>query len=313
MAGRPKYGLGYASIVSSLLTEDRRIDNLISAQGWRGVGVYMYLLLRAYGDYGYFTEWCFADCATTARKMGGGVSATHVQEAIYSCVQNGLFDKRLLETWGILTNTDIQEAYLSTVKRRRLKVFWVPEYWLLEEKPPCDSLVPCGQNKNQCSDNAQNHNDNGDNHNDNAPVRVMGKSNISTTTTTSSKLEIGARHESQIPLLLSSEEIEARQKKYGPALGQWEDVIGRLLTAFELEDVCALVNEYGGQWVIDAMRVAGEAGKSSLRFVKGVLNNWKTDGREAKKPAQSDVNVYGKAEQILAERRAKRAAEKGSV
>lgn len=288
MPGKPKYGLRYASIFSGLLDEDRRIDKLISSQGWRGVGIYMYLLLRAYGDYGYFTEWSFADCATTARKMGGGVSATQVQEAISCCVQVGLFDKGLLDTWGILTNTDIQEAYLAIVKGRRLKVFWRAEYWLLAEKPPAGSLVPCGQNENKCSDNAHNRSENDDNHSENAPVKVIGKSNIATTTTTSSKLESGARHE---PSLLSSEEIEERQEKYGDSIGQWEQVLARPLSPFELDDICGLVNEYGGQWVMDAMRVAGEANKLSLRFVKGVLNNWQTEGRDAKKPAVGDEDL----------------------
>lgn len=75
----------------------------MDAQGWRGVGIYMYLLLRAYGGRGYYTEWCFADCATTARKMGGGVSAKNVEEAMRCCTQVGLWDKRLLEEWGIYT------------------------------------------------------------------------------------------------------------------------------------------------------------------------------------------------------------------
>jgi len=288
MARTPKYGLCYASIFSGLLSDDRRIDKLISSQGWHGVGVFMYLTLQAYGDYGYFTEWCFADCATTARKMGGGISAKQVEEAICCCVQAGLFDKGLLDTWGILTNTDIQEAYLVVAKARRLKVFWKPEYWLLAEKPPAGSLVPCGQNEN--------------NHSDNANVKVIGKSNTSTTTTTSSKLESGAReNQSSLSLsVLSDEEIEERQKKYGDAIDHWDKILARLLTPFELGDICALVDEYGGHWVVDAMSVAGRASRPKLNYVQGTLNRWKTDGRDAKKPAMSNSGAAESEEAIRA-------------
>jgi len=187
---------------------------------------------------------------------------------------------------------------LAVAKARRLKVFWKPEYWLLAEKPPAGSLVSCGQNENNHSDNAHKHSGNSDNHSDNDDVKVISKSNISTTTTTSSKLESGAR-ENQSSLsssVLSDEEIEERQKKYGDAIGQWEKILARPLTPFELGDICALVDEYGGQWVVDAMSVAGRAGKPKLNYVQGTLNKWKTDGRDAKKPAE---DRDGRWERIL--------------
>ena len=316
MAGILQEGLHFASIPVTIFDNDARIDRLLDAQGWRGVGVYMYLLLRAYGGRGYYTEWCFADCATTARKMGGGVSAKNVEEAMRCCTQVGLWDKRLLEEWGILTSIDVQQNYLIAAKKARRKVRIVSEYWLLEEKPPLNSLVSCTKNENECNKNADKCSKDENECNKDDPSMVCIYDMYSTTTTTTSSMLEGERQNTGSLLSsapLTDEEMEELQRKYGDSIGQWENVLGRPLTPFELEDVCALVNEYGGQWVIDAMRVAGEAGKSSLRFVKGVLNNWKTDGRKAKKPAQSDVNVYGKAEQILAERRAKRAAEKGSV
>lgn len=305
MAGIVQEGLHFASIPVTIFDNDARIDRLLDAQGWRGVGVYMYLLLRAYGGHGYYTEWCFADCATTARKMGGGVSAKNVEEAMRCCTQVGLWDKRLLEEWGILTSVDVQQNYLIAAKKARRKVRIVSEYWLLEEKPPLNSLVSCTKNENECSKNADKCSKDEDKCNKDDPSMVCIYDMYSTTTTTtSSKLESGPQHESQIPLLLSSEEIEVRQKKYGAAIGQWEDVMGKLLTNFELESVCALVDEYGGQWVIDAMRVAGEAGRSSLRFVKGVLNNWKTEGREAKKPVpESNADRWAQIEQMAEAKR----------
>ena len=154
MAGIPQEGLYYASIPSNFFDNDARIDRLLDAQGWRGVGVYMYLLLRAYGSHGYYAEWCYADCATTARKMGGGISAKNVEEAMHYCIQVGLWDKRLLEEWGIITSIDIQQNYLIAAKKARHKVKIISEYWLLAEKPSSGSLVSCGKNAGNCGKNA---------------------------------------------------------------------------------------------------------------------------------------------------------------
>lgn len=312
-----KQGLDYFSFSVDLLN-DPKLRRPKMQYGYLAVMVYISLLSLLYRDKGYYIDYSDKDaviwCVLGDLQGKYCPSPETVAEVIAALVACGLFSDDLFQREIISSKRAQRTFYSATATRKTVDIDG--GIWLLTDTDMAElSVKHCYYLKthNQ-SINPANQSIIEANQSINKQSKVK-KSRVkeSTTTTTSSKLEIGARHESQIPLLSSSEEIEARQKKYGPALGQWEDVIGRLLTTFELEDVCALVNEYGGQWVIDAMRVAGEAGKSSLRFVKGVLNNWKTDGREAKKPAQSDVNVYGKAEQILAERRAKRAAEKGSV
>ena len=288
MAGIPQDGLLYASIPSTFFDNDPRIDKLLDAQGWRGVGVYLYLRLRACGSHGYYVEWCYADCATTARKMGGGISARQVEEAIRCCTQVGLYDGRLLEEWGVLTNIDIQQNYLEAIRRARRKVQIVSEYWLLAKDELTNSLVSWVKNAHECNING--HDCNKDDHkcyiND---PSMNGMNGMSSTTTTTNKLVSSASmHE---PLLLSSEDMEIRKKKYGPAINQWERIVARGLSAYELDKICELVNQYGGQWVIDAMAKAGDNGKQKLGYVQGVLSNWQTGGREAKKQEDTREDI----------------------
>ena len=73
--------------------------------------------------------------------MGGGISAKNVEEAMHYCIQVGLWDKRLLEEWGIITSIDIQQNYLIAAKKARHKVKIISEYWLLAEKPSSGSLL----------------------------------------------------------------------------------------------------------------------------------------------------------------------------
>ncbi len=79
MAGRSKKRIDYSGWSVDIFSNDTKIDKLLDAQGWEGFGVYFYLCQMAFGGEGYFYEWCYDLCATTARKMGGGVGAGTVK------------------------------------------------------------------------------------------------------------------------------------------------------------------------------------------------------------------------------------------
>lgn len=131
MAGRPpKRGIDYAGWSVDLFDNDTKIDKLLDAQAWDGFGVYFYLHQRTYGGDGYFYKWGYDDCASTARKMGGGIGSGTVKEAVDYCLQIGLFDKRLFDRWGVLTSRGIQKRYCMAIKDRDVKTVFA-EYWLL--------------------------------------------------------------------------------------------------------------------------------------------------------------------------------------
>lgn len=313
-----KQGLDYFYFSVDLLN-DPKLRRPKMQYGYLAPMVYLSLLSLLYRDKGYYID--YSDKDAIIWYVLGDLQGKYcpnpetVAEVIAALVACGLFSDDLFQREIISSRRAQRTFYSATATRKTVDIDG--SIWLLTDADMAElSVKHCYYLKTHNQPiNSVNQSINEVNQSINSQSKVKkSKEKERTTTTTSSKLESGAQHESQIPLLLSSDEIEARQKKYGAALGQWEDVTGRLLTNFELEDICALVDENGEQWVIDAMRVAGEAGKSSLRFVKGVLNNWKTEGREARKPNdESGGNVYSKAEQILAERRARRLAEKGGV
>lgn len=63
----------------------------------------------------------------------------------------------------------------------------------------------------------------------------------------------------------------------------YETNIGTL-TEYTKQELEALVADYGGTAiVVDAMRVAVQANKKSLRYTHGVLRNWHADGRNGNK------------------------------
>lgn len=143
MAGKPKKRIDYAGWSVDIFSNDTKIDKLLDAQGWTGFGIYFYLCQMAFGSEGYYYEWCYDLCATTARKMGGGIGAGTVKEAVDYCLRIGLFDKRLFDRWGVLTSRGIQKSYLVVLKsknRRGTQVY--TDYWLLDKNSEdCQGVV----------------------------------------------------------------------------------------------------------------------------------------------------------------------------
>ena len=133
MAGKPKKRIDYAGWSVDMFSNDSKMDKLLDAQGWIGFGIYFYLCQMAFGGEGYYYEWCYDLCASTARKMGGGVGAGTVKETVDYCFQIGLFNKGLFDRWGVLTSRGIQKSYLVVLKsknRRGTEIY--KEYWLLD-------------------------------------------------------------------------------------------------------------------------------------------------------------------------------------
>lgn len=147
MAGRlPKKGMDYSSWSVDLFDNDTKIDKLLDAQSWNGFGVYFYLCQRAYGSEGYFYQWSYDDCASTARKMGGGIGSGTVRETVGYCLQIGLFDKGLFDRWGVLTSRGIQKRYMAILKDRDVRKV-IAEYWLLQDSENCKGLIKVPLNR----------------------------------------------------------------------------------------------------------------------------------------------------------------------
>lgn len=145
MAGRPfKARIDYAGWSVDMFDNDTKIDKLIDAHGWIGFSVWFYLCQRAYGSDGYFYRWGFADGASTARKMGGGIGSGTIREVVGYCLQIGLFDNGVFDRWGVLTSRGIQRRYCVAAGERKVKTV-VAEYWLLSDEESAD-FIKCTLN-----------------------------------------------------------------------------------------------------------------------------------------------------------------------
>lgn len=172
MSGQPKQGIDYSGWSVDIFDGDKKIDKLLDAKGWKGFGVYFFLCQRAYKMNGYFYEWSYDDCATTARKMGGGINSGTVKETVDYCFQVDLFDRRLFDRWGVLTSRGIQRRFWTVLSKRRSKIVY-EEYWLLKPEE-CKGLVKVSLNDDvqPTNDDVQPTND------DSFPIKERKENNI---------------------------------------------------------------------------------------------------------------------------------------
>ncbi|RXM53927.1 DNA replication protein DnaD [Clostridium tetani] len=129
MARPQKEGLDYFPLDVDIDQDDKIV--LIEAQhGIEGFGVVIKLLMKIYKN-SYFYEWTEKEQLLFSKRVN--VNINEVNAIINDCVKWELFDKKLLETSGILTSKGIQKRYLMATSRRQ-RVEIEGKYLLLDEK-----------------------------------------------------------------------------------------------------------------------------------------------------------------------------------
>ncbi len=160
MSGTPKRGMDFASWNTDIFENDTKIDELIDAQGWIGFSIYFYLCQKAYASEGYFYRWSYANAATTARRMGGGIGSETVKQTVAACLQIGLFDKRLFDLGSVLTSKGIQRRFVEVAKKRNYRTV-DGTIWLLDQNES-KGLVICAENSHSRDGNSYSLSENGD-------------------------------------------------------------------------------------------------------------------------------------------------------
>ena len=265
LAGRPpKKGIDFAGWSVDIFDNDTKIDKLLDARGWEGFGVYFYLCQRAYGGEGYFYQWSYDDSASTARKMGCGISAGTVRETVGYCLHIGLFDKGLFDRHGILTSRGIQKRYCMAIKDRDIKEV-VSEYWLLHKNEECKGLIklPLNTNLSEVNTNFSAENSNYDRGNANS--LAQNKSKVKESKVNKSKGKVNICAEPDIPAPTSSIKIPLNDKSFYDVplqrISEWKDVFPAVNVEEQLKRMVVWCN-------------ANPTKKKTRRGVERFITNW---------------------------------------
>lgn len=85
-----------------------------------------------------------------------------------------------------------------------------------------------------------------------------------------------------------------RDKDNNKSLLVFEELGFGSISPIILEDIKLLEKEYTETWVIEALKEASEQGIRNIKYVKGILKNWKARGFKADKPQNKQQTKYSK-------------------
>ncbi|MBQ4561568.1 MAG: DUF4373 domain-containing protein [Clostridia bacterium] len=98
---------------------DDRTDILKAKKGMSGFGVYISLLIKLYGEKGYYINWNDNVCCIFSNYVN--VPEDEVADIVDLLIKIGLFDKEIFEKHSVLTSKEIQENYLYAITKRKNK------------------------------------------------------------------------------------------------------------------------------------------------------------------------------------------------
>lgn len=257
---------------------DEKFELIEAEFGLKGFAVIIKLFQRIYGEHGYYCEWNHDIALLFARKIGlscsdaskrkneeagcgfsemdngGGYSvsgdgANFVHMVVNAAIKRGLFSKELFQRYGILTSRGIQKRYLEAA-RRRTKTSLCEEYLLI----PADQI---SEKVDIFSKNVDRNSKNADSFKQRKGKERRGKERR------------GKERKGEEPAAASSALSE---------VASLFQQCGFQVTGYTAQVLPELVETYGSEWVMEAIRRAAERGKKSLAYLKGILNSWQMAG-----------------------------------
>lgn len=291
LLARPqKAGLEYFPLDVDM-ANDERVEFLEAKYGVEGFGTLIHLLSAIYRN-GYYLPWGEIQIYTTAKRIN--LPVTHLTNIVNLCINIGLFDVYLWETYGILTSHGIQARYIKACDYRK-KIKMVKEFCLITpddgvkegrfqyiDAPKAVSLrkTPISHRETiekpveveQLSEGKP-------------PQSKVKESNISTTTT---------------PLYPPVEENEPMMdEELARVVQKFSDNI-HPITPMEFESLQEALEVFSADRVIEAIARAVDRGKRSMGYVRGILKSWQEEGYDnpgevgnGKEPERSRKNERG--------------------
>lgn len=253
MARPMKEGLEYFPLNCDI-DQDDKIALIEAQHGLIGFGITIKLLMKIY-DNSYFYKWTEKEQLLFSKRVNVDINLVNV--VINDLVKWNFFDENIFNTYKVLTSKGIQQRYLDATGRRQ-KVKIQEEYLLLDQETvnAYKNLVIVDNNSNSTVVNV-----------DISTQRKEKKSKV--------------------------KESKENNNKEKDLLLLWEQLGFGTINSVIVEDLKLLEETYTEAWVKEAMEEATRQNKRNVKYVKGILKNWKEDGFKAEKKQQVKNNSNG--------------------
>ncbi|WFA10364.1 Lin1244/Lin1753 domain-containing protein [Tissierella sp. Yu-01] len=288
MARPQKVGLDYFPLDVDI-DQDDKVAIIEAQHGILGFSIVIKLLMKVYSE-GYYYDWTEKEQILFSKRVN--VDINEVNVIINDCIKWGLFDERLFKEQNILTSKGIQVRYFEAVKRRQ-KVEIAKEFLLLDDETVKNytNLIIVSINEDIVElekINVDINQDNGEvsvNINPQSKVKEskVNKSILNKTTTEDKGVCSGSSSKDNGPDELDNDLSKVTVAFQSNGFGT--------INATVKETIIELLDLYSTEWIMEAMKIAVEANKRSLRYVKGILENWTRSGGMQTKIEKTIKNV----------------------
>lgn len=277
MARPTKQGLDYFPLDVGFL-QNVKVRRIMRACGIQSIPVLISLLANTYRDEGYFLRWDNDMPFLIADELG--VSEGAVTAVVDKATQVGFFNANMYEKYGVLTSDGIQKRFFEATARRTSVRY--DARFLLINVSDYKNLVNLYKNSINDDDNPQ------------RKVKES-KGKESKVKESSSMGDDGLK-----------DAITAYRKNIYPMPGE-----------MDLENLKALVDDFGSDIVVKAIDRAVTRNKRSLAYIHGILKSWQAGGyddentaRPQPTPRNSKKEAIDTVNRLMVEYQAKEGEEK---
>lgn len=289
MARPQKAGLEYFPLDVDI-DSDERVEYVIAKHGFQAFGILIKLLMEIYRQ-GYYITWTERQRYVFSKRVN--VDSMYAETVVSAYINEGIFEKKLFDEYGILTSHGVQARYLQA-SGRRVEVEFIEEFCLLDRKklpktPKISfSKVSVCNNPSFCI-----HNVDGNPDKSNIPLAETQQSKVKESKYTAATANpynplTGGEGE-------TDEEAELADKDEATAnvFTLFENNIHPITGQIETDTLTDLLDHYGEQWLTEAIKEAALCSGRSVKYIQSVLERWEREGFKAPKPERSKTNDRG--------------------
>lgn len=255
MARPQKIGLDYFSLDVNL---DDKVELMEAECGLAGFAVLIKLWQKIYSE-GYYIDWQEDHSILFSRKINAEL--TLVNSVITSCFNRGIFDKGLYEKYKILTSKGIQKRYLLTYKQLKRSYIPMDERYLLINSELTSVITELTSINSEISTQKK--------VKEKKVKEKKEEESILNKTTT--------KDSGRCSNLSEDNGLDKNEELSKIALAFQNNGFGSINITVK-EVLLELLDSYSTEWILEAMKIAVESNKRSLRYVKGILENWNKNG-----------------------------------
>jgi len=129
MAYSGKIGLDYFPLDVGFF-EDDKIELIEAEFGPKGIVIALKLLCKVYKEGGFY-KWGDDECLLFSKRAGAEVVPSFVREVVMGLVRRSFFDKKVFDSFQVLTSKGIQKRYFEAAERRK-SISVIGDYLLID-------------------------------------------------------------------------------------------------------------------------------------------------------------------------------------